>query len=84
MSFSPKNPQSPDAFFVVIGYKGEYKLKRKDSVVQHFSKVSQNVALFSTDIGPLLGGRIHQELHKEVHPALDQVLNMAGGKTPLN
>uniref|UniRef100_A0A3P8RN71 Prominin 1a n=1 Tax=Amphiprion percula TaxID=161767 RepID=A0A3P8RN71_AMPPE len=27
---------------------------------------------------PLLGGRIHDQLDKEVHPALDQVLNMAG------
>uniref|UniRef100_A0A8C6UW67 Prominin 1a n=1 Tax=Neogobius melanostomus TaxID=47308 RepID=A0A8C6UW67_9GOBI len=29
-------------------------------------------------IGPLLGGRIHDQLDKEVHPALNQVLNMAG------
>uniref|UniRef100_A0A8C4FEU8 Prominin 1a n=1 Tax=Dicentrarchus labrax TaxID=13489 RepID=A0A8C4FEU8_DICLA len=27
---------------------------------------------------PLLGGRIHDQLDKEVHPALDRVLNMAG------
>uniref|UniRef100_A0A8C6KFR2 Prominin 1a n=1 Tax=Nothobranchius furzeri TaxID=105023 RepID=A0A8C6KFR2_NOTFU len=33
---------------------------------------------FLSDIGPLLGGRIQQHLDKEVHPALDQVLNMAG------
>uniref|UniRef100_A0A8D3A8A8 Prominin 1a n=1 Tax=Scophthalmus maximus TaxID=52904 RepID=A0A8D3A8A8_SCOMX len=32
----------------------------------------------SADIGPLLGGRIHDQLDKEVHPALDRVLNMAG------
>uniref|UniRef100_A0A671W7V4 Prominin 1a n=1 Tax=Sparus aurata TaxID=8175 RepID=A0A671W7V4_SPAAU len=31
-----------------------------------------------TDIGPLLGGRIHDQLDKEVRPALDRVLNMAG------
>lgn len=31
------------------------------------------------DIGPLLGGRIHDQLDKEVRPALDRVLNMAGG-----
>uniref|UniRef100_A0A4W6FYK6 Prominin 1a n=1 Tax=Lates calcarifer TaxID=8187 RepID=A0A4W6FYK6_LATCA len=31
-------------------------------------------------IGPLLGGRIHDQLDKEVHPALDRVLNMAGVK----
>lgn len=36
-------------------------------------------AVFSTDIGPLLGGRINDQLDKEVHPALDKVLNMAGG-----
>uniref|UniRef100_M3ZIQ8 Prominin 1a n=1 Tax=Xiphophorus maculatus TaxID=8083 RepID=M3ZIQ8_XIPMA len=30
------------------------------------------------NIGPLLGGRIHVRLDKEVHPALNQVLNMAG------
>lgn len=36
---------------------------------------------FLTDIGPLLGGRIHVRLDKEVHPALNQVLNMAGGKS---
>lgn len=35
--------------------------------------------MFPADIGPLLGGRIHDELNKEVHPALDRVLNMAGG-----
>uniref|UniRef100_A0A3Q2QZH9 Prominin 1a n=1 Tax=Fundulus heteroclitus TaxID=8078 RepID=A0A3Q2QZH9_FUNHE len=33
---------------------------------------------FLSDIGPLLGGRIHGRLDKEVHPALSQVLNMAG------
>lgn len=36
-------------------------------------------AALSTDIGPLLGGRIHDQLDKEVRPALDRVLNMAGG-----
>uniref|UniRef100_A0A3B5MFS9 Prominin 1a n=1 Tax=Xiphophorus couchianus TaxID=32473 RepID=A0A3B5MFS9_9TELE len=30
------------------------------------------------NIGPLLGGRIHVRLDKEVHPSLNQVLNMAG------
>lgn len=33
----------------------------------------------STDIGPLLGGRIHDQLDKEVHAALDGALNMAAG-----
>lgn len=36
-------------------------------------------AALSPDIGPLLGGRIHDQLDQEVHPALDRVLNMAGG-----
>lgn len=34
-----------------------------------------------TDIGPLLGGRIHSKLEKEVVPSLDTALRMAGGKT---
>lgn len=38
-----------------------------------------SMLMFSTDIGPLLGGKIHDQLDKEVRPALDQVLNMAGG-----
>lgn len=33
----------------------------------------------SSDIGPLLGGRIHDQLDKEVHAALDRALNMATG-----
>ena len=41
--------------------------------------LSWSDAAFSTDIGPLLGGRIHNQLEKEVHPALDRALNMAGG-----
>lgn len=32
-----------------------------------------------TDIGPLLGGRIHSQLEKEVVPSLDTALRMAGG-----
>lgn len=31
------------------------------------------------DIGPLLGGRIHSQLEKEVIPSLDTALRMAGG-----
>lgn len=34
---------------------------------------------FSPDIGALLGGRIHDQLDKEVHAALDGALNMAAG-----
>lgn len=33
----------------------------------------------SSDVGPLLGGKIHEELGKEVCPAMDGVLSMAGG-----
>lgn len=36
-------------------------------------------ALLLTDIGPLLGGRIHSQLEKEVVPSLDGALRMAGG-----
>lgn len=34
---------------------------------------------FLADIGPLLGGRIHSQLEKEVVPSLDTALRMAGG-----
>lgn len=33
------------------------------------------------DIGPLLGGRIHSQLEKEVVPSLDTALRMAGGNS---
>uniref|UniRef100_A0A3P8PPY6 Prominin 1 b n=1 Tax=Astatotilapia calliptera TaxID=8154 RepID=A0A3P8PPY6_ASTCA len=40
---------------------------------------AKNKVIYDLDnIGPLLGGRIHDQLDKEVRPALDQVLNMAG------
>ncbi|KAF3838766.1 hypothetical protein F7725_010534 [Dissostichus mawsoni] len=40
---------------------------------------AKNKVIYDLDnIGPLLGGRIHDQLDKEVHPALDRVLNMAG------
>lgn len=32
------------------------------------------------DIGPLLGGQIHNQLDRDVMPALDNVLRMAAGK----
>uniref|UniRef100_A0AAX7VGE3 Prominin 1 b n=1 Tax=Astatotilapia calliptera TaxID=8154 RepID=A0AAX7VGE3_ASTCA len=42
---------------------------------------AKNKVIYDLDnIGPLLGGRIHDQLDKEVRPALDQVLNMAGVK----
>uniref|UniRef100_A0A3Q4MRT5 Prominin 1a n=1 Tax=Neolamprologus brichardi TaxID=32507 RepID=A0A3Q4MRT5_NEOBR len=41
---------------------------------------AKNKVIYDLDnIGPLLGGKIHDQLDKEVRPALDQVLNMAGG-----
>lgn len=39
--------------------------------------------LFSTDIGAVLGGRIHSQLEKEVVPSLDTALRMAGGSIPI-
>lgn len=39
--------------------------------------------LIAIDIGPLLGGRIHSQLEKEVVPSLDTALRMAGG-TPVS
>uniref|UniRef100_A0A674MCT7 Prominin 1a n=1 Tax=Takifugu rubripes TaxID=31033 RepID=A0A674MCT7_TAKRU len=38
---------------------------------------ANDTPMLSTDIGPLLGGRIHDQLDKEVHAALDGALNMA-------
>lgn len=34
--------------------------------------------LWSSDVGLLLGGRIHEELGKDVQPALDTALSMTG------
>lgn len=40
---------------------------------------AKNKVIYDLDnIGPLLGGKIHDQLDKDVRPALDQVLNMAG------
>ncbi|XP_024125145.1 prominin-1-A isoform X7 [Oryzias melastigma] len=49
-----------------------------DYLISQYATAKNKVIYDLNNIGPLLGGRIHQELHKEVHPALDQVLNMAG------
>lgn len=38
-----------------------------------------DLVCFPTDIGPLLGGRIHSQLEKDVVPSLDTALRMAGG-----
>lgn len=37
-------------------------------------------SLHATDVGPLLGSRVQEQLGKEVRPALDAALTMAGGK----
>ncbi|RVE67674.1 hypothetical protein OJAV_G00105340 [Oryzias javanicus] len=49
-----------------------------DYLISQYATAKNKVIYDLNNVGPLLGGRIHQELHKEVHPALDQVLNMAG------
>jgi len=38
------------------------------------------LSLRTTDVGPLLGNRVQEQLGKEVRPALDAALTMAGGK----
>lgn len=37
-------------------------------------------SLHAADVGPLLGSRVQEQLGKEVRPALDAALTMAGGK----
>uniref|UniRef100_A0A8C7ZGR4 Prominin 1a n=1 Tax=Oryzias sinensis TaxID=183150 RepID=A0A8C7ZGR4_9TELE len=49
-----------------------------DYLISQYATAKKKVIYDLNNIGPLLGGRIQTELHKEVHPALDQVLNMAG------
>ncbi|XP_076147882.1 prominin-1-A isoform X1 [Alosa pseudoharengus] len=47
-------------------------------LISQYSTAKNQVLFDLENIGPLLGGRIHEELGKEVRPALDGVLNMAG------
>uniref|UniRef100_A0A3B4ZFG0 Prominin-1-A-like n=1 Tax=Stegastes partitus TaxID=144197 RepID=A0A3B4ZFG0_9TELE len=49
-----------------------------DYLISQYATAKNKVIYDLDNIGPLLGGRIHDQLDKEVHPALDQVLNMAG------
>ncbi|XP_014866525.1 PREDICTED: prominin-1-A-like isoform X6 [Poecilia mexicana] len=49
-----------------------------DYLISQYATVKNKVNYDLDNIGPLLGGRIHVRLEKEVHPALNQVLNMAG------
>ncbi|XP_047209549.1 prominin-1-A isoform X13 [Girardinichthys multiradiatus] len=49
-----------------------------DYLISQYATAKNKVIYDLDNIGPLLGGRIHEQLNKEVHPALNQVLNMAG------
>ncbi|XP_035982820.1 prominin-1-A isoform X9 [Fundulus heteroclitus] len=49
-----------------------------DYLISQYATAKNKVIYDLDNIGPLLGGRIHGRLDKEVHPALSQVLNMAG------
>ncbi|XP_078025663.1 prominin-1-A isoform X7 [Epinephelus lanceolatus] len=49
-----------------------------DYLISQYTTAKNKVIYDLDNIGPLLGGRIHDQLDKEVHPALDRVLNMAG------
>ncbi|XP_052429928.1 prominin-1-A isoform X5 [Carassius gibelio] len=51
----------------------DYLISRYDTVKQHVLHDLENV-------GVILGGRIHEELGKDVQPALDGVLSMTGIK----
>ncbi|KAG5845254.1 hypothetical protein ANANG_G00136840 [Anguilla anguilla] len=51
-----------------------------DYLIGQYVTAKKRVVSDLENIGPLLGGKIHQELEKEVIPALDGVLNMAGVK----
>ncbi|XP_028314755.1 prominin-1-A isoform X6 [Gouania willdenowi] len=49
-----------------------------DYLISQYATAKNKVIYDLDNIGPLLGGKIHDQLEKEVHPALDQVLSMAG------
>ncbi|XP_049441071.1 prominin-1-A isoform X2 [Epinephelus fuscoguttatus] len=49
-----------------------------DYLISQYATAKNKVIYDLDNIGPLLGGRIHDQLDKEVHPALDRALNMAG------
>ncbi|KAM9740763.1 prominin-1-A [Menidia menidia] len=51
-----------------------------DYLISQYATAKNKVIYDLDNIGPLLGGRIHEQLDKEVHPAMEQVLNMAGVK----
>ncbi|XP_074529577.1 prominin-1-A isoform X4 [Halichoeres trimaculatus] len=49
-----------------------------DYLISQYATAKNKVIYDLDNIGPLLGGRIHDQLDKEVNPALDRTLNMAG------
>ncbi|KAF7663140.1 hypothetical protein LDENG_00217530 [Lucifuga dentata] len=49
-----------------------------DYLISQYATAKNKVIYDLDNIGPLLGGRIRDELSEEVNPALDSVLNMAG------
>ncbi|XP_060903614.1 prominin-1-A isoform X2 [Labrus mixtus] len=51
-----------------------------DYLISQYATAKNKVIYDLDNIGPLLGGRIHDQLDKEVNPALDRALNMAGVK----
>uniref|UniRef100_H3D685 Prominin 1a n=1 Tax=Tetraodon nigroviridis TaxID=99883 RepID=H3D685_TETNG len=48
-----------------------------DYLLSQYATAKNKVIYDLNNIGPLLGGRIHDQLDKEVHAALDGALNMA-------
>uniref|UniRef100_A0A8B9HIX2 Prominin 1a n=1 Tax=Astyanax mexicanus TaxID=7994 RepID=A0A8B9HIX2_ASTMX len=51
-----------------------------DYLISQYGTAKEQVLCDLDNVGVLLGGKIHDELGKEVRPALDGVLNMAGVK----
>ncbi|XP_041653558.1 prominin-1-A isoform X1 [Cheilinus undulatus] len=49
-----------------------------DYLISQYATAKNKVIYDLNNIGPLLGGRIHDQLDKEVNPALDRALSMAG------
>uniref|UniRef100_A0A3P8ZFJ0 Prominin 1 b n=1 Tax=Esox lucius TaxID=8010 RepID=A0A3P8ZFJ0_ESOLU len=49
-----------------------------DYLIVQYATAKNKVISDLDNVGPLLGGKIHHELGKEVRPALDGALNMAG------
>nr|XP_020448891.1 prominin-1-A-like isoform X3 [Monopterus albus] len=48
-----------------------------DYLISQYATAKKKVVYDLNNIGPILGGRIHDQLDKEVHPVMDEVLNMA-------